>query len=162
MDALKGAFIVFEGADGSGKTTQFRRFLQACRDRGLPVCDVVLADRFVQSTIAYQGAAGGLGGDEIRAVAKVACAGAEPDLIVVFDIENGEAARRVGPTKDRIEARDEAFHAKVRKAYLDMARAEPERFVVINGGHDPDEVHRATMRAIESRLAPDAAGAGGR
>jgi dTMP kinase len=216
MDALRGTFIVFEGADGSGKTTQFRRFFQACREHGLPVCDVrepggtaigervreilldcaheemslrcemllymasraqlvheriapalkrgdlVLADRFVQSTIAYQGAAGGLPPEEIRQVAKVACAGAEPDLVVVFDVENGVAASRVGPAKDRIESRDEAFHARVRRAYLDMARSEPERFVVIDAAGDPDDVHLATMRAIESRLAPDAAGAGGR
>lgn len=216
LDSLRGRFLVFEGADGSGKTTQFSRFLQVCRDRGLPVCDVrepggtqigerireilldnecremslrcemllymasraqlvheriapalsrgdvVLADRFVQSTIAYQGAAGGLSMEEIATVATVACAGIEPDLVVIFDVENGEAQRRVGPAKDRIESRDLGFHTRVRQAYLDMASADPERFLVIQTHGDADEVHQATMRDIASRFCPDPAGAGGR
>jgi len=205
---LLGKFVVFDGPDGSGKTTQFNRFLNRCRRGGLSVCDVrepggtriservrdilldpalsemtlraemllymaaraqlvderlapalaanelVLADRFVSSTLAYQGAGGGLPFDEIYAVAKIACRQAWPDLVVIFDVDEQTAARRMGLLRDRMEAKGAAFHRKVRAGFLDQAKRGPEKCVVIDATQDEDAVERMTLEALRRKFAP--------
>jgi dTMP kinase len=204
MNALKGRFIVFDGPDGSGKSTQFHRFAHAAQSAGLEVCEVrepggtpigeamrgllldprfvdldvraemlmymasraqlvidrirpalqkkqlVLADRFVSSTLAYQGTAGGLPMDDIRHVAQVACGNCMPDLVVIFDVDEKTAATRLNPLLDRMEAKGSAFHKRVRAGYLQQAADDPAGHLVIDASGDADSVSNLLFKAVES------------
>lgn len=228
LPRLAGKFVVFDGPDGSGKSTQFKRLHDAAARAGLTVCDVrepggtavgervrailldpvhdemtvrcemllymasraqlveqrvrpalargelVLADRFISSTLAYQGAAGGLPRDEIVAVGRAACAGVEPDLVVIFDVDEATAAARLAPAvsvkpgkkpraggsmdagaslfSDRMERKGVEFRAKVREGYLSQAREWPQRYAVIDARANADEVTGALMKALRERL----------
>lgn len=108
---------------------------------------LVIADRFVSSTLAYQGAAGGLAEDEIRAVAKVATGGLFPDAVLIFDVDAETAAGRMNPLLasgrtplDRIESRGMDFHRRVREGYLSQARADPSRHRVLDASRSADDV----------------------
>jgi dTMP kinase len=192
-----GRFLVFEGPDGSGKSTQFRRLSELCQKMSMAVCEVrepggtpvgerirqhivlakadeglemgtrcemllymasraelvekkiipaltrgelVLADRYVASTLAYQGAAGGVPMADIAAVARAATRNLQPDLVLLFDIDEIAAAARLSPLLDRMEAKGAAFHRKVRQGYLEQAKADPGRYAVIDASKTQDEV----------------------
>lgn len=113
--------------------------------------ELVLADRFVSSTLAYQGAAGGLPAADIAAVARVATRGLQPDLILLFDLDQDAAAKRLSPLLDRMEAKGSAFHKKVREGYLELAKADPRRYVVIDASRDADTVWTNMLRALKER-----------
>ncbi|MCH8165169.1 MAG: dTMP kinase [Planctomycetes bacterium] len=219
---LRGKFLVFDGPDGSGKTTQFDRFAEHCRQAGLGVCEVrepggtafgeqirrilldpaspemsvrcemmlymasraqlveqtiapalqrgelVLADRFISSTLAYQGAAGGLSPEEILAVGRIAVQSSWPDLTVIFDVDETTAARRLvgsakdhryikvfGPTlfSDRLELRGAEYQQRVRKGYLQQAKDAPQRHLVIDSRNDPDSVFETLLNRLQERFA---------
>jgi len=114
---------------------------------------LVLADRYVASTLAYQGAAGGLGTADIAAVARVATRNLQPDLVLLFDIDEAAAAKRLSPLLDRMEAKGAAFHRKVRQGYLDQAKSDPGRYAVMDASKSPDEVWDQLMRTLEERSA---------
>jgi dTMP kinase len=228
LQRLHGKFLAFEGPDGSGKTTQYKRFVELCRAAGLTVCDVrepggtdigerirtilldkacsemgvrcemllymasraqlvvqrirpclaaghvVIADRFVASTLAYQGAAGGLPPADIAAVAKVATDGLTPDLNLVYDVDEHTAAIRVGlrPAKakagkadgagagaahaslfaDRMEDRDVEFRRRVREGYVRLCEQDPARYLKIDASVGPDEVWASTLQGLASRF----------
>lgn len=206
LRALAGRFIVFEGADGSGKTTQFNRLLADARRAGLDVCEVrepggtpvgerireilldpvhdemalrcemllymasraqlveqrirpalaagqlVAADRYVSSTLVYQGAAGGLDVEEIMAVARVACGRAWPDQVIIFDVDERTAAQRLNPLLDRMEQKGAAFHEKVRRGYLELAAREPDRHMIIDARTDADAVYATVVRKLRERF----------
>lgn len=213
---LAGRFVVFDGPDGSGKSTQLARFACACEAAGVPLCRVrdpggtqvgerirevllnpaheglgircemllymasraelveeqirpaldagklVLADRFVSSTLAYQGTAGGLAASEIRAVAEVATGGLWPDVTVLLDVDTatansrmtGQQTRRPDATlslfADRMEAKGDAFHARVRQGYLAQAGADPERYLVVDARGSEGEVWAALTAALRA------------
>lgn len=227
---LAGKFIVFEGPDGSGKSTQFRRLIDACKDAGLAVCEVrepggtaigerirailldpihaemslrcemmlymasraqlveqtirpalargelVLADRFISSTLAYQGAAGGLPESEIYAVGEAACGprhgshslkaadsessksrmstprGCWPDLTIIFDVDERTAQSRLNPLLDRMEQKGAEFHRKVRRGYLDQAARDPDHHAVVDARRDADSVTVLMMRMLRERF----------
>lgn len=217
LGALAGRFLVFEGPDGSGKSTQLRRFVALAHRAGLAVCEarepggtrvgerirqilldplhqemalrcemmlymasraqlveetirpalhrreLVVADRFVASTLAYQGAAGGLPIDEIIAVARAACgvpgtAGAcWPDLTVIFDVDEATAQSRLSPLLDRMEGKGQEFHRKVRQGYLDQARRDPQAYAVIDARADEDHVAADLLALLGARLGTTAA-----
>lgn len=202
---LGGRFVVLDGPDGSGKSTQFKRLCDLARAAGVVVCDVrepggteigervrailldpahdemtvrcemllymasraelvekqiipalgrgelVLADRYVASTLAYQGAAGGVGAADIAAVARVATRNLQPDLVLLFDIDEAAAARRLSPLLDRMEAKGAAFHRKVRQGYLDQAKADAGRYAVLDASRSADEVWADLLRTLEER-----------
>jgi len=213
LSRLAGKFLAFEGPDGSGKTTQYRRLISLCKEQGIHICevrepggtpigeqvrqillhtkdemtlrcemllymasraqlveerirpalgrgDLVLADRFVSSTLAYQGAAGGLPLEDIRAVAKVALQRTFPDLVIIFDVDEQTAARRINPLLagasgtrdiaglDRIESRGQEFHRKVRDGYLEQAKFEPARHLVIDASQPADEVWESLLAGL--------------
>ncbi len=205
---LRGQFIVFDGPDGSGKSTQFHRFSDFAQARGLTVCEVrepggtlvgeeirnvlldhrhvdldvraemllymasraqlvaerigpalqrgevVLADRFVSSTLAYQGTAGGMPLDDIRTVARIACGQIAPHLMIIFDVTPETAASRLNPLLDRMEAKGKAYHARVREGYLSQARENPERYMVIDANSDAGAVWSALQSAMAIHYTP--------
>ncbi len=204
---LAGRFLVFDGPDGSGKSTQVHRFTDFAQARGVTVCEVrepggtaigeeirrvlldhctgdldvaaemllymasraqliaeriapalrrgelVLADRFVSSTLAYQGTAGGMRLDDIRAVAAIACRGVTPDLTVIFDVTEETAASRLSPLLDRMEAKGAEYHRRVRQGYLDQAKRDPAHYLVIDANRDAKSVWNALIDQVALRLA---------
>ena len=108
-------------------------------DRG----DVVLQDRYIDSSVAYQGAGRVLGGDEIRSLSEWAVDGLAPDLTVLLDLDEVEGRRRLDSARteyDRLESEKSDFHARVRAAYLAVAESEPERFVVVDASLPQAEI----------------------
>lgn len=112
---------------------------------------LVIADRYVASTLAYQGAAGGLAGADISAVARVATRNLLPDAYIVFDIDEIAAAKRLSPLLDRMEAKGAAFHRKVRQGYLDQAKHDPGRYIIIDASKSEDQVWTSLLRALSER-----------
>lgn len=197
-------FLVIEGLDGSGKSTQIRLlrewlasrtrepvllvrepggtalgeslralllateegpltpetelflFMAAradlCRRRLAPALargEIVLADRFLWSSVVYQGYAGGLDPEEVLRIGRVAVGGLEPDLTIILDVppETGEG-RRSGVSPDRMEAKGLEFQARVRSGYLDLARRHPDRVAIIDGEGEPETVHERILAVL--------------
>lgn len=211
VERLRGRFVVFDGPDGSGKSTQFRRFSQYLRQAGLTVCEVrepggtvigehirkvlldpahtemdlrcemllymasraqlvaqvirpalqggqvVLADRFISSTLAYQGTAGGLPAGDIVRVGQIAVGDCWPDLVVVFDVDERTAATRLSPLLDRMEQKGLDFHRRVRLGYLEQARSDPDRHLIVNAALPPDKVFAQLLELLARRLGAGAA-----
>ena len=115
---------------------------------------VVLTDRYLDSSVAYQGAARALGPEDVRALSLWATDGLLPDLTILLDAEPGLAARRTMArgAKDRLERETDAFHAALRAQFLALAEAEPARFVVIDAdrpvGEVADDVIEAAVEAV--------------
>ncbi len=101
----------------------------------------VLCDRFVSSTIAYQGA-GGADPEEIRRVAEVAVGGVGPDLTVILDLGHDEGLRRAAgrAKQDRMESKGDQFHQRVREMFLAQAYAQPDKFAVIDAAGAAEQV----------------------
>lgn len=114
--------------------------------------EVVLQDRYIDSSVAYQGVARGLGADRIRSVSDWAADGLVPDLTVLLDLDVTVGRSRVaaarGDVFDRLESEAAAFHETVRRAFLDAADAEPERFLVVDAGQSTDAVQRTVRSAV--------------
>jgi dTMP kinase len=200
-------FLVIEGLDGAGKTTQIERLAAFLSDTGTPpvvtrepggthvgaairdllldpanaglspraeallyaadraqhVAEVirpaleagrvVVSDRFVDSSLAYQGLARGLGVGPIGDISRWATDGLLPDLVVLLDLPSGEGQRRSAGT-DRIEREGDDFHRRVGHAYWALSRTYPERFAVIDASAGPDDVEAAIRHQVEPLLAP--------
>ena len=93
---------------------------------------VVICDRFAESTIAYQGYGRGFDLNLIEAINNIATQGLKPDLIIFLDIPVNQGLARKG-RRDRFEREEIAFHQRVRSGYLEMAKEDPERWMVIDG-----------------------------
>ena len=122
----------------------------------------VLCDRFADSTLAYQGYAGGLPLDGLTALTRFAVGDLTPDLTIVLDLpaEAGlaRAGRRMaaGPEAEtRFEGRDLRFHEAVRDGFLDIARKDPARCVVLDATAPADDVARQIAAVVEGRLLAD-------
>lgn len=203
MQHLSGKFIVFDGPEGSGKSTQTQLLQEALGAVGLDVvtardpgtthigeqvrailldpahremgmrCEmllymaaraqmmtetirpalaagkVVLCDRFVSSTLAYQVGGDGLTNDEIRAVAEIAICGRWPDVTIILDMPSDTSMARVKRAKDRIEQRPMEYHQQVRRNYLSQAQGNP-RYRVILADQAPELVHAAIVEVLRS------------
>jgi len=197
------AFIVLEGGDASGKSTQARRLADRLRSRGRDVVETfepgatqagaairallldgdgpiapttealllaadraqevadvirpalargadVVSDRFVPSSLAYQGVARGLGLDEVEKLNRWATGGLEPDLVVVLDVDDAVAAsRRAGP-RDRLERAGAEFHAAVRDAYRTLGA--DRGWVVLDGNDGAEIVSERVWTVVRERL----------
>lgn len=111
--------------------------------------EVVIQDRYLDSSVAYQGAGRVLDAGEVRDLSLWAAGGALPDLTVLLDLDPATARARLDSDDkpfDRLEAEHEDFHARVREAFLRLADAEPDRFLVVDAALPADEVH-ALVRA---------------
>lgn len=200
--SLRGKFIVLDGNEGCGKSTQSQLLRDALAAAGLDVlavrdpgstrigeqiravllnpdhtemamrCEmllymaaraqmmaqhilpalsdgkVVVCDRFVSSTLAYQLGGEGLTTDEIRKVADVAIRGRWPDLTILLDMPPGAALARVKRAKDRIEQRPIAYHEQVRRNYLAQAQADPAHYRLLPADRTVGEVHALIMKAV--------------
>ncbi|PYY36249.1 dTMP kinase [Curtobacterium sp. MCJR17_055] len=117
---------------------------------------VVLQDRYIDSSVAYQGVARGLGAEQIRTVSDWAADGLTPDLTVLLDVDVSIGRARVaaarGDVFDRLESEAEMFHETVRAAFLAMAGAEPERFLVVDAAEPADTVQGHIRAAVSGRV----------
>lgn len=201
----KGIFITFEGADGSGKTTQieklsswlneqnienittrepggtelglkFRNILlhydgnissncesfifladraQNIDTKIIPAVNegkVVLCDRHIDSTVAYQGYGRDLDIKKICLLNEIATSGFKPHLTLVFDVDTEVAMKRVGTEKDRMESEGAQFHKKVRQGYLELAKQHPDRIKVVNSNNDIETVFDDVLAIIKKYL----------
>lgn len=117
--------------------------------------DIVLQDRYLDSSVAYQGAGRVLDAAEVRALSMWATEGALPDVTVLLDIDPVAARERLDAADkpfDRLEAEKLEFHTRVREAYLALAAAEPERFVVVDAQQPVEEIAQQIRARIESAL----------
>jgi dTMP kinase len=204
MAEFEGKFIVFDGVEGCGKSTQSKLLKQSLETEGNKVllvrdpgstrvgemvrsillnpehieiamrCEmllymaaraqlmaesilpalkegqIVISDRFVSSTLAYQLGGDGLTADEIRAVAEIAIHGRWPDLTILLDMSPEESLARMTRAKDRIEQRPMEYHGKVRQNYLAQAAAMPERYRVVNSNRAIPLVQADVLAAVRS------------
>lgn len=116
--------------------------------------DVVLCDRYFDSSLAYQGAGRGLPLALLRDLTREVTGGLTPDLTLLLDLDPAlgleRAAQRGQP--DRLEKADLAFHKRVRAGFLQLAQAEPQRFAVLDAAQGADAVEAELWAAVESKL----------
>ncbi len=211
--AGRGAFITFEGPEGSGKSVQARRLLERLQGQGLPsvltrepggtplgeelrdillqrsdvaiaaeaqaliLCaaraehvkqvirpalargEVVLCDRFGDSTLAYQGYGHGLSLEALRPVVAFATGGLAPDLTLLLDVPVDEGLARKGRQRTgepaewtRFEAETRAFHERVRTGYHALATSEPERWRIFDGRQPIDRLAQQVWEMVAEFL----------
>jgi len=114
---------------------------------------VVISDRYADATLAYQGFGGGMDLETIRDLNALATGGVMPDLTLLLDLDPDEGIRRISDRAlDAFEKMDLAFHRRVREGYLEIARAEKSRFVVLDATQPKDSLHAASVRAVQELL----------
>ena len=115
---------------------------------------VVISDRYADATVAYQGYGQGMDVQTIRELNMLATGGVLPDLTLVLDLDPAAGMRRIrGRALDTFEKMDTAFHRRVREGYLEIARADKNRVVVLDADRDPDGLHADIVRVVDERLA---------
>jgi dTMP kinase len=204
----RGLFIVFEGVEGSGKSTQVRALVDALvaegrktlatrEPGGPPIAErvrsllldpssdamdertealllaaaraehvdkvirpeleagtIVVCDRFIDSSLAYQGHARGLGEDSVAQINRWAVGGLMPDVVVLLDLDPEEGLRRAHGRAawDRMESEGLDFHRRVAEGYLRLARSDPDRFVVVDASADEATVSRQVRQGLAAWL----------
>lgn len=215
-----GAFVVFEGGEGAGKSTQVNAVAEALRGQGRDVVvtrepgatevgkrirglvldgatgsaglapraeallyaadrahhvatvvrpalargAVVVSDRYVDSSLAYQGAGRTLPVDEVSWLSSWATGGLRPDLVVLLDVEPAVGLARAearGNGMDRLEGESRDFHERVRYAFLDLATADPKRYLVLDAARPPEEITAAVLARVAALLPAPSSGASG-
>jgi len=111
---------------------------------------VVLCDRYVDSTLAYQGYARGIDTEEILMLNNIVAKSLMPDLTFVFDVSTEVAEQRVGETKDRLESEAKEFHQKVRFGFLELTKKFPDRIKVIDANQEIEKVHFDVIKILEN------------
>lgn len=203
----QGMFVVFEGGEGSGKTTQMellRRHLAArghrvvvtaepggtaigkklrellldpansalsdkaeallyAADRAQHVDElirpaleegaIVICDRYIDSSIAYQGLVRGLGADQIRSISRWGTGALFPDVVFLLDYEASLGLERAGDKPDRIEQEGVEFHRQVREAYRLLADRHANRFLIIDASKTPQQIAAEVSRKVDAMLA---------
>ncbi|MGO4602385.1 dTMP kinase [Terrabacter sp. 2YAF2] len=114
---------------------------------------VVITDRYVDSSITYQGAGRELGRDEITALQHWAVGGLLPDLTIVLDVTPEVGRERRGDVHDRLESEADAFHSAVRRGYLELAAADPERYLVLDASQPVERLQAAVLDGVDRVLA---------
>ena len=114
---------------------------------------VVLSDRYADATVAYQGAGRGFDPKLIEEIVDLATGGLQPDLTLLFDLSVPESAVRTrkrvqNKRTDRLDKEDAEFHTRVRNAYLEIAKREPERFRVIDARGSVNETHQVVLNIV--------------
>ena len=199
-----GFFIVFEGGDGAGKSTQVKKLTQKLEsinetvvltrepggtelgkkireilldqdefevtprmeallfaaDRSINMSQnikpalekgsVVIGDRHIDSSIAYQGVGRGLGAQTIEDISRWAVQGIVPDLTVLLDVDANTGQSRL-ESKDRLDRESADFHNKVNQAFRDLAKANPERYIVIDAAKPVEEIAELVFNAFKAK-----------
>jgi dTMP kinase len=114
--------------------------------------EVVVQDRYLDSSVAYQGAGRVLGATEVRDVSLWATESLLPDLTILLDLHKGQDRLADRTTYDRLEAAGDEFHARVREAYLELAAAEPERFLVLDARDSVDAIAESIRARVSSLI----------
>ena len=114
---------------------------------------IVISDRYLDSSLAYQGIARGLGLEEIYRISEWATGGLMPDIVFLLRIEPEAGLRRIDGDHDRMEGEDSSFHDRVADAYLELAQKFPKRFVVLDATRPKAEVHADVVSAYQERAA---------
>ncbi len=125
--------------------------IQPALDQG----KIVLCDRFADSTLAYQGFGRGESLEDLRRLIAYATNGLKPHLTLLLDVDVEEGLRRRQPLLqewNRLDAEALAFHQKVREGYLQLAQAEPERWVVVDAEKPIEAVEAAIREIVQARL----------
>ena len=112
--------------------------------------EVVITDRYTDSSVAYQGAGRDLGAAEVHDLQMWAVDALVPALTVVVDISAEEGRRRRGATHDRLESEADAFHEAIRQHFLSMAAGHPERYLVLDGTEPPERLHDQVLDRLEA------------
>ncbi|MBN9224218.1 MAG: dTMP kinase [Microbacterium sp. SCN 70-27] len=118
--------------------------------------DVVIQDRYLDSSVAYQGAGRVLDATEVRDLSLWATEGALPDITVLLDLDEASGRARLDADDkpfDRLEAEKDEFHARVRAAFLALAAAEPERFLVLDATLPAEELAAVVRERVAAALA---------
>ena len=117
---------------------------------------VVLCDRFLDSSLAYQGYARGIGIQKVYEMNLFATEGIEPDLTLFFDLDPEEGLRRIAANSqrevNRLDVEKLSFHQKVREGFLSLSKKFPHRFVVVDASEKPDKVFASAYKEIENIL----------
>lgn len=149
-DAMTSALLHF-----AARRDYVERLIRPALGRG----EWVVSDRFADSTMVYQGIAGGIGKDRVRDLWRLAIGDFKPDLTLVIDMPVDaaleRASRRMQESKDRedrYEKMGAGFHETVRRAFLDIAAENPERCALIDGTKDKDAVHEDIWAVVSARL----------
>lgn len=199
-----GFFVVFEGGDGAGKSTQVKQLTEKltklnetvvitrepggtelgkkireilldqnefevsprmeallfAADRSINMSqiikpalekgNVVIADRHIDSSIAYQGVGRGLGAQTIEEISRWAVQGIVPDLTVLLDVDANTGQSRL-QTKDRLDRESTDFHTKVNQAFRDLAKADPDRYIVIDAAKPVEEISDLVFNAYKAK-----------
>ena len=129
--------------------------VEQCILPALSAGQIVVCDRFTDSTLAYQGYARGLGAETVLALDRIACHGLAPDLTLLIDLDLDTALARAqvrnagGATHEtRMDDQSREFHRKVRDAYLALAKQHTDRFRVIDGRGSPEDVARKVWESV--------------
>lgn len=209
--AASGLFLVLEGGDGAGKSTQMGMIVDWLVQRDLDVVSthepggspigvevrrillspeghspsprteallyaaeraehvasvvrpalgrgaVVVCDRYIDSSVAYQGVGRGLGAETIEQISLWATERLAPHLTVLLDVDPATALARSGDPADRLESEPLDFHTRVRHAFLDLAARAPHRYAVVDASRSAVDVHRDVVAAVEPLLGGEAA-----
>jgi dTMP kinase len=120
---------------------------------GLDAGRVVFCDRYVESSLAYQGYGRGLPKEEILALAELATGGLRPDLIVLIDVPVEVGLQRVARrgAHDRLESEERAFHERVRQGYFELMEQEPARWVRLDGAPEPETLFASLWTVLARR-----------
>ena len=113
---------------------------------------IVVCDRFVASTLAYQGYGRGLALSDVQTICDMATNGVRPDLVVLLDLPANEGLARKKGEPDRFERENLAFHRRVREGYLELARANPDQWLVIDARQAPRVISRMIWYGVWSML----------
>ena len=116
---------------------------------------VVISDRFIDSTIVYQGIVGGVSANNIAAMNQIACGDIFPDVTIILDIDSQIGLARAklrGDGEGRFEAKGHAYHEKVRAGFLEIAANAPSRCVVIDANRTPDAIAADIWRVVRPHL----------
>jgi len=117
--------------------------------------DIVLQDRYLDSSVAYQGAGRVLDPVEVRDLSLWAAEGLLPDLTILLDLDEQTARGRLDGARtryDRLEAERSEFHARVRAGFLDLAAAEPERFLVVDASRSVEDIQAEIRHRLDDRV----------